>query len=90
MICSIGSCRDRCIAVSLIHNERTKLTAAFVNTLATALVAAGGFAPLAAIIYGISNQHVAGTYVAFVIVVCIMIGVFLHWVGRALLGSLRE
>ncbi len=35
----------------LIHNERTKLTATWLNTLATAFLAAGLFAPLAALAY---------------------------------------
>ena len=39
----------------LIHNERTKLTAAWFNTLATALVAAGTFGPFAAQGYGVAG-----------------------------------
>ena len=43
-----------CVAsvMFLVHNEQTKLTAAWLNTLATALVAAGTFAPFAALFYG--------------------------------------
>jgi hypothetical protein len=77
-------------AVSLIHNEQTKLTATFFNSLATTLVAAGGFAPLAAMAYGISALHIEGSYVAVLVVVCAVIGGSLHWVGRRILGSLRE
>jgi hypothetical protein len=76
--------------VSLVENERTKLTATLFNTLATAVVAAGGLAPLAAMIYGMSNQHIAGVYVALIIVICVLMGAFLHWVGRSVLGRLRE
>jgi hypothetical protein len=35
----------------LVHNERTKLTATWLNTLATALIAAGVFAPAVAALY---------------------------------------
>lgn len=31
----------------LVHNEQTKLTATWINTLAAALIAAGAFAPAA-------------------------------------------
>ena len=74
----------------LIQNERTKLSAAFVNALATAIVAGGLFAPIAAIAYGISEFHVGKLYIFAVVVVCIAAGATLHWAGRALLGGLRE
>jgi len=80
----------RVLAVSLIHNERTKLTATLFNSLATALVAAGGFAPLAALAWGISPLPVQGPYVAVLVVVCVVIGVLLHWIGRGILGRLQE
>jgi hypothetical protein len=76
--------------VNLIHNERTKLSAAFFNALATALVAAGLFAPVAAIAYGISEFHIGKLYIFAVFAVCIAAGATLHWTGRALLGGLRE
>ena len=44
--------------MSLVHNERTKLTAAWFNTLATALMAAGLFAPVAALLYGLTELRV--------------------------------
>ena len=77
-------------AVSLIHNERTKLTATWFNGLATALVAAGGFAPLAAMAYGISELRLGALYVVAVMLSCAGGGLFLHWVGRGFLGRLRE
>jgi hypothetical protein len=39
----------------LVENERTKLTAGWLNALATALVATGVFAPAAALLYGVSG-----------------------------------
>ena len=56
--------------MSLIHNERTKLTATWLNTLATALVAAGTFAPLAALLYGIAALPVGSFYVSALGIFC--------------------
>ena len=74
----------------LIQNERTKLTANWLNALAAALVAAGVFAPAAALVYGVSQLPRAGLPLALVILGCFAGGVFLHWLGRVLLGRLRE
>ena len=74
----------------LVHNERTKLTAAWFNALAAALVTAGVFAPFAALIYGLSQMPQGGLQLSFIMLGCIAGGVFLHWLGRALLGRLRE
>ena len=76
--------------MNLIHNERTKLTAPLFNTLATALVAAGLFAPVAAIVYGISDLRIGKVYIAALFLFCGSGGAVLHWIGRATLGSLRE
>jgi len=74
----------------LVHNERTKLTAAWLNAVSTALIAAGGFAPSAAWLYGISALPVSAINVAGIAVSCVAAGVTLHGAGLALLGSLRE
>jgi hypothetical protein len=76
--------------VSLIHNERTKLTATLFNTMATAFVAAGLFAPVAAIVYGISDLRIGNIYIAGVFIVCGLGTAILHWIGRVHLGRLRE
>jgi hypothetical protein len=74
----------------LVHNERTKLTASWLNTLATALVAAGAFAPAAAFLYGLS-QPVSGAWAMIVIALaCVAAGVGLHVAGRVFLGRLQE
>jgi hypothetical protein len=39
--------------MSLIHNERTKLTANWLNTLAAGIILTGAVAPLVAAIYGL-------------------------------------
>ena len=74
----------------LVHNERTKLTAAWFNTLATALVAAGTFAPLAALLYGFSSATAGRSSLAVSAGVCFVGGIALHLGGRALLRRLRE
>jgi hypothetical protein len=42
-------------ASALVRNEQRKLSATWCNTLATAVVTAGTFAPLAAIFYGLAS-----------------------------------
>jgi hypothetical protein len=74
----------------LVHNERTKLTAAWLNTLATGLVAAGAFAPAAAFLYGLSVPAVSAGYMIAIALGCIVFGVGLHLGGRVFLGRLHE
>lgn len=87
MICSIPYAQR---PMFLVHNERTKLIANWLNALAVALVAAGVFAPIAAVIYGLSQMPQRDLPLSLVILSCFAGGVFLHWSGRALLGRLRE
>lgn len=74
----------------LVHNERTKLTASWCNTLATALVAAGAFAPAAAFLYGLSQPVAGATTMIAIALGCIALGVGLHVSGRVFLGRLQE
>jgi len=74
----------------LVHNERTKLTASWLNTLATALIAAGAFAPAAAWFYGLSALPVGTLYISAMAFACAVGGGGLHWVGRLYLDRLRE
>ena len=74
----------------LIHNERTKLTAAWLNAIATALIAAGAFAPLAAWLYGISTVPVGASYLAALAPTCLVAAVALHLWALAILGRLRQ
>lgn len=75
--------------MSLIRNERLKLTATFLNGVAVATIAAGAIAPLAALSYGIPGAA-AGPTVAFVGLGWLVGGIALHLVGRWLLRRLRE
>jgi hypothetical protein len=74
----------------LVHNERTKHVASWLNALATALVAAGAFAPAAALLYGLSIPLIAFGHVLMLVLGCFTLGFVLHLLGRALLGRLRE
>jgi cytochrome c biogenesis factor len=76
--------------MSLVHNERTKLTATLLNTMAAAIVAAGLFAPAAAAAYGISELRIGSGYFMLVFAVCSCGAALLDWVGRRLLGRLQE
>jgi hypothetical protein len=76
--------------VFLVHNERTKLTASWLNTLATALIAAGVFAPGIAVLYGISSLSIGNGLVVAVLIGCIVLGAAIHLAAWLLLGSLRE
>jgi hypothetical protein len=76
--------------VSLVHNERTKVTATWFNTLATAFIAAGLFAPLAALLYGLTDLRIGPVSIGFLIIACAGGGLLLHFSGRVFLGRLRE
>jgi hypothetical protein len=43
--------------MSVIHNERVKLTATWLNTLTSATATVGVLAPLASIVYGLGPLH---------------------------------
>jgi hypothetical protein len=74
----------------LVHNERTKLSASWLNALATAVVAAGLFAPAAALLYGLSDLKIGALFMVGVALACLALGAVLHLGGRMLLGRLRE
>jgi hypothetical protein len=76
--------------MSLVRNERTKLTATWFNALATALVAAGTFAPAAALLYGLSQPAIGAAFMIALVAGCLIFGIGLHLAGRAMLGRLRE
>jgi ABC-type spermidine/putrescine transport system permease subunit II len=73
-----------------VRNERRKLTASWLNAIATALVAAGGFAPLASQIYGFGSNRADQTLMLISSTVCVVASLGLHLVGRQLLGGHEE
>lgn len=74
----------------LVHNEQIKLTATWLNTLATASVAAGVFAPIAALLYQLAPVSMDVRDIIAIGLGCFAIGGALHLLGRASLGRLRE
>jgi hypothetical protein len=74
----------------LVHNEGAKLTASWLNALATALVAAGVFAPGAALTYRLTPMAVDTRFLFAIAFGCFALGAVLHLLGRAFLGRLHE
>jgi hypothetical protein len=73
-----------------VRNERRKLTASWLNAVATALMAAGVFAPVASQIYGFGSNRTDKSLVLISSVVCVTLSLGLHLIGRQLLGGLEE
>jgi hypothetical protein len=77
-------------SMHLVFNERRKHQASWCNALATALMAAGAFAPAAAFLYGISTLPIGAVWLAAIVFACVALGIALHLLGSAILGRLRE
>lgn len=75
--------------MSLVGNERTKLTATFLNGVSIAMVAAGAVAPLVAFTYGVQGTA-AGPTTALIGLAWLASGFVLHFVARWLLRGMRE
>jgi hypothetical protein len=73
-----------------VRNERRKLTASLLNAVATALMTAGVFAPVASQIYGFGSNRADKTLVFISSTVCVTLSLGLHLIGRQLLGGLEE
>ena len=73
--------------MSKVQDERTKLTATFINGTAIAMVAAGGVAPLVAYSYGLPGA-VSGSKIALVGAGWIAGGFALRFVARWLLRGM--
>jgi len=76
---------------NLIENERSKLTATFVNGLSITSMAAGFFTPWVAATLGIHNgRHHGYFWLTLATLTWLVIAFALHWLARRLLGGLRE
>lgn len=77
--------------MSLIHNERLKLTANALNTAAGSSFTVGVLAPLVAAFYDVSGAYkVAVWKIVLGAVVWLSTAVVLHLSARRVLGSLKE
>lgn len=72
----------------LVANERAKLTATYLNGLAIALVAVGGFGP-AFSVRDVANREELGA-TAFTLLFCLLASGVLPLVARTLLRGLRS
>jgi hypothetical protein len=74
----------------LIHNERTKLTATLLNTVASGLLITGVVAPLVALVYGVPGPaQAAGWLIAVSSFACLAASITIHFVARFVLRALR-
>ena len=76
--------------MSLLHNERVKLTANWLNTLATATATVGGLAPLASAVYGVNPSPLAYAYLLVVLAIWFFAAVGLHFAARHVLRGLKQ
>lgn len=74
--------------MSIIDNERAKLTANWLNGLSVATFAVGGLAPLLSTFYGSATSGPVVT-LTVVSVVCVIASVALHFAGRRVLRGLQ-
>ncbi len=70
----------------LIHNERTKLTATYLNGIAIALFAVGAIAPIVSVL---NNGAQGGWPIALLAIICIAVSAALHLMARKILGRLQ-
>ncbi|KGJ04991.1 hypothetical protein SAMN04487972_101323 [Paracoccus halophilus] len=73
--------------MSLIRNERTKLTATFINGIAIAVFAVGGLTQAVKALDPAAKMSVASVIVTFS---CFLGAFALHMIGRWMLGRLEE
>jgi hypothetical protein len=78
--------------LNLIWNERVKLAANALNTLATATITVGVLAPTAAVLYGLGNLDPSRPFGIFLLsgLVWVSMGGTLHYVAQWLLGKLEQ
>lgn len=74
--------------MSLIHNERTKLTATLMNTIAAAIFITGVVAPMVALSYDLPGPN-RGWAAALITIVWIFAALGIHLLARTLLGRLK-
>ena len=75
--------------MSLVQNERIKLTATYLNAVAVAIFAVGTFAPVVALVSGAVNPSTVGP-TAILASVCVLTSLGLHLVARRSLGNLQS
>jgi hypothetical protein len=74
--------------MSLVENERAKLSATYLNGLAIAVMAVGGFAPLISFPFSEDGRSLWTT--VLVVVICMAVSTALHFIARRALAGLKE
>jgi len=75
----------------MVHNERIKLTATCLNTLAATTIATGVVAPLVAIVFGFpTTATISPTGFVLGCVAWLLLGIGLNFLARRVLERLRE
>jgi hypothetical protein len=75
--------------MSLIHNERTKLTANAFNTAATSCFTLGVLAPMAAAFYNVGPGAISFRSIVLGAAIWLCIALVLHYNARRQLGGLK-
>lgn len=73
-----------------VHNERVKITAAFLNGIAVAVFVIGTFAPTVQAMWNAEAHSIDWSLTVLVGGVCIGVSGALHFGARAVLGGLKE
>lgn len=77
--------------MSLVPNERIKLTAGLLNTVAGFALTAGGLGPLIALSFGLTTSSpLSNLALGLIIAIWMIVGLSFHWIARRLLGNLRS
>jgi hypothetical protein len=74
----------------LVDNERVKLTAAWLNTIATAIFTVGGFGPIVSYGFGLVPSSIERFTVFAAAGTCLVVATAIHLMARAVLGGLSE
>jgi hypothetical protein len=75
---------------NLIRNERLKLTANWLNAISTAVMAAGVLGPGAYVLLDLGTKKLDPIYTLRAVLICVVVSVALHAIGRAFLGELQD
>ncbi|QFU15686.1 hypothetical protein GDR74_05345 [Microvirga thermotolerans] len=75
--------------MSLIHNEQTKLTATWFNTIGTAAMTVGVLAPVATALYGFAATPLQTETLVIGALAWLLAGLSLHLTARFVLRGLR-
>ncbi|QUS40325.1 hypothetical protein RPMA_16880 [Tardiphaga alba] len=74
----------------VVQNERVKLLAGFMNTIAAAFLSAGCIGPALAFFYGLTPAGINGGILIIGSLACMLLSAALHFVGHLALGGIRE